>query len=194
MENVKQIFVSHTKKDADFCDQFDVTCARVGIRAFRSEFENIGAPPYKTIMNAMNNSVALFLLVGKELVKSQETGSQEWEYTQNWIAFEIGLACQKGIDVWAVCDSIGINFPMPYLNNYSTVTLKSAVAFGYMKYVLGEYAQGRTFAYPYQANGIHCPYEDCRMEFNYHVKWKAGDEIPCPHCLKSMSFKTDRAL
>ena len=38
---MKMVFVSHTKRDAEFCDAFDRVCARVGIRAFRSEFEKL---------------------------------------------------------------------------------------------------------------------------------------------------------
>jgi len=44
-----QIFLSHTKQDKDFCDYFDSICARVGIQAFRSEFETIEPPAWATI-------------------------------------------------------------------------------------------------------------------------------------------------
>ena len=126
---MRQVFVSHTKKDEKFCDQFDRVCARVGIKAFRSEFETISTPAWKTIKEAINKSIALFFLVGKELVKSQNENEPEWRYTQNWIAYEMGLACQKGIDVWAICDDVLINFPMPYINNYLAVSLKHEPAF-----------------------------------------------------------------
>ena len=66
--NKEQIFISHTKKDEEFCDIFDRIVARVGIKAFRSEFEAISAPPWKTIKKAMNKSMVLFFLVGKKLV------------------------------------------------------------------------------------------------------------------------------
>lgn len=191
-----QVFVSHTQKDADFCDKFDIACARVGVKAFRSELESISAPPYKTIKNAMNNSKALFFLVGKELVKNQTIGDPEWNYTQNWIAYEIGLACQLGIDVWAICDDVMLNFPMPYITNYSTISLNRRNAFDYMKTVLAEYVQGRTFPFPYvdskgNAYGWICPYENCKMEFNYHVGYSEGDSVICPHCLKKFIFSED---
>ncbi len=192
-----QVFISHTKKDGDFCDKFDSICARVGIKSFRSEFESIPSPPYKTIMNAINNSVSLFLLVGKELVKSQEAGGKEWDYTQNWIAYEIGLACQKGIDVWAICDDVLINFPMPYINNYLNITLRRNDTFNYMRFVLDEYIKGRNFSFPYihqndGSAGVFCAYEECRMEFNFHIMWKQGTEIICPQCLRYISFISDR--
>ena len=60
-----QVFVSHTQKDVEFLDIFDRACARVGIKAFRSEFENIELPAWKTIRNEIRKSRVLFLLVGK---------------------------------------------------------------------------------------------------------------------------------
>ncbi len=195
---MKQVFVSHTKKDGEFCDAFDRVCARVGIKAFRSEFETISTPAWKTIKEAMNNSIALFFLVGKELIKSQDLNDPEWRHTQNWIAYEMGSACQLGIDVWAICDDVKINFPMPYINNYLTVSLKHRPAFDYLKSVLTKYKKGKTFTFPFKnpSNimpsgrnlGIRCPYENCKMEFNFHVKMPAGSEATCPQCLKTMVF------
>ncbi len=39
-----KVFESHTKDDTEFCDIFDRACARVGIDAFRSEYETIESP------------------------------------------------------------------------------------------------------------------------------------------------------
>jgi len=107
-----QIFVSHTKLDKDFRDRFDIATSREGAKVFRSELEALESPPWKTIKDAVSNSSALFLLVGKELVAAQSasetdlTAKEQWKFTQNWIAYEIGLACQLGIDVWVLCDSV----------------------------------------------------------------------------------------
>ena len=182
------VFISHTKKDTEFCDAFDRVCARVGIRAFRSEFETIDKPAWKTIKDAINKSIAVFFLVGKELVKSQILGDPEWRYTQNWIAYEIGIACQRGIDVWAVCDDVLINFPMPYINNYLTVSLKHEPAFKYLRKVLEIYKKGGTFPYPYKNLGTKCPWIDCQIEFNLHVTLPPGGIIKCPQCLRDMIF------
>ena len=190
-----QVFVSHTKKDKDFCNEFDNVCAREGIKAFRSEFENITNPPWKTITNAINDSAAIFFLIGKELVKNQRKGGDEWNYTQNWIAFEIGVACQKGIDVWAICDDVAINFPMPYINNYLTVGLKHNTSFNYLRGILEDYKKGNSFSYPYKTNGVSkrnystkCPYDHCNMEFNLHVQLSSKEQIICPQCLGVMEY------
>ena len=191
---MKQIFVSHTQKDEDFCDAFDRVCARVGIKAFRSEFESIEPPSWKIIKNAIDNSVALFFLVGKELVSSQLQKESQWVHTQNWISYEIGLACQKNIDVWSICDDVAINFPMPYINNYCTISVKKKDAFNYMKSVLEEYVNGRNFSYPSihtptgKSRGVVCPYADCKMEFSLHVILEPNAQIVCPQCLRNMVF------
>jgi hypothetical protein len=179
--------VSHSKHDVSFCDAFDKIVARVGLRAFRSELEDVVAPAWKTIQKEINSSAALFFLVGKELVKRQGSPSQSWLHTQSWIAYEIGVACQKGIDVWSICDDVDINFPMPYVNNYLTVSVRHKSAFHYLRAVLKKYETGKS--YPCSAPRlVRCPYEDCKMEFNLHVVLEKGMEIACPQCLRSMVF------
>jgi hypothetical protein len=189
-----QIFVSHTRKDKRFCDEFDIrTCARVErINCYRSEFEDISPPAWKTIRNAINKSVALFFLVGKELVKSQDMSDPEWRYTQNWIASEIGLACQRGIDVWAICDGVDVNFPMPYVNNYFIFDMKIKWTFEYMRSILENYGLGNTFPFPYEESGTRCPY--CRIEFNLHNPLSPGYVITCPQCLRKFVFRSGHPL
>lgn len=190
---VKQVFVSHTQKDMDFCDVFDRVCARVGIKCFRSEFEAILPPAWKTIKEAINGSVALFFLVGTQLVIGQDLNYPEWRYTQNWVAYEVGLACQSGIDVWTVCDDVSINFPMPYISNYLTVSLKHKPAFDYLRSILDSYKRGEVFPVPYvdalgETLGVTCPYESCQAEFNLHVSLQLGESIKCPQCLRDIVF------
>jgi len=167
------VFVSHTQKDEKFCDMFDRVCSRVGIKAFRSEFEEIQYPAWKTIKKEINKSSAIFLLVGKELVKNQELRDYDWRFTQNWISYEIGIACQKEIDVWAICDDVTINFPMPYINNYLTVSLAHKDSFNYLRDVLKQYKEGYIFPVPcldvnHKNLSVKCPHKDCEAEFNLH--------------------------
>ena len=172
-----QVFVSHTKKDKNFCDIFDNVCARVGIKAFRSEFEDIPSPAWKKIKEEINKSAALFFLIGNELVKNQKNNNKNWKHTQNWISYEIGLACQKGIDVWVLIDDNKINFPIPYFNNYLPISIKNEVSFNYLKSVLthylNEYKAGHN--YPFSVNS-KCTHDDCNMEFKLHARlpdnWK----------------------
>lgn len=192
---VVHVFMSHTKLDEKFCDRFDRAAARVGARVFRSEFETIEAPAWKTIKKEMELSSAMFLLVGKELVKSQAASDmspearEEWKHTQNWIAYEIGLACELGIDVWVWCDKVDINFPVPYLNNYATLG-----KFNFIRGVLDGYSKGHSYFVGRQLYGkddivVNCPYKECGAIFNFHSKIKENEEITCPTCLKRLVFK-----
>ena len=184
-----QVFVSHTKDDKAFCDMFDVACARVGLRAFRSEFETIEIPQWKTIKEAMKNSIAMFLLVGKQLVAHQASPSPDWKYTQNWIAYEMGLACQAGIDVWVMCDNVDINFPVPYFNNYEVWGVNTKEQVEFLKSILTRYNKGETFPVPTWNRDTRCPSKDCGIHFNLHSKLKAEKTIKCPQCLRDIVFK-----
>jgi len=188
-----QVFVSHTQRDEKFLDDFDRICARVsGIGAFRSEFESIVPPAWRTIKEQMRKSRAMFLLVGRELVASQASlhASEQWKYTQNWIAYEVGLACQLGIDVWVVCDEgVKINFPVPYFNNYLPSSLGLGKSFDYMRDILEDYSRGINFKLgSIDAHRAHCCYDDCRIEFNLHIGLEPGAELVCPQCLRLNVF------
>jgi len=189
-----QIFISHTKDDVEFCDKFDRAVARVGIKAFRSEFETIEIPQWKTIKEAMEKSVAMFLLVGKELVAHQRDPTPDWKYTQNWIAYETGLACQKGIDVWVICDKVEINFPVPYFNNYDVWGLSLRENIDWLKSVLNFYNSGGSYAEPIPNKRIHCQHKDCRINFNLHSALPKGATIKCPQCLRDIVLEKDFLL
>jgi len=180
-----KVFESHTKLDSEFCDVFDRACARVGIDAFRSEYESIEPPAWQTIRNELRQSKALFLLVGKSLVDAQTTHSSDWEYTQNWISYEIGIACQLGIDVWVLCDGVNINFAVPYLNNYIPYSIRGKENFPIFVGMLQDYASGKKFGLN-DIDKITCPYEDCSISYNLHAEVPKGEKIICPCCLRSM--------
>jgi hypothetical protein len=188
-----KVFESHTKLDSGFCDVFDRACARVGIDAFRSEYESIQPPAWETIRNELQQSKALFLLVGKSLVNAQKTHSSEWEHTQNWISYEIGIASQLGIDVWVLCDRVKINFPVPYLNNYVPYSIRIEGNFKLFVDVLQAYVSGRKFGLNSAAK-FTCSYSDCSITYNLHAVVPKGGKIVCPCCLKTMTFREGRKL
>ena len=193
---VVQVFMSHTKLDRKCCDKFDIAASRVGVKVFRSEFETIESPAWKTIKEEINKSTALFLLVGEELTKAQALSDsdvvarEEWKHTQNWIAYEIGVACQKGIDVWVICDSVTINFPVPYLNNYDVWGIRREIpqSIKWIKWIFKEYSERRGFSVGFDPKWVcECPH--CGAVFNLHSVLPKKMEIPCPTCLKTMYFK-----
>jgi len=188
---VVQIFMSHTRKDVEFCTNFDVVAARVGIKVFRSELEHIDYPAWMTIKQEMVKSVAMFLLVGAELVLNQELAGNSveaqnnWKYTQNWISYEVGLACQLGIDVWVLCDNERINFPVPYLNNYDVRGIDFDVGnYWWLRDRLENYQNGNVYNFDWNPDFIFtCPNIRCGISFNLHSPIEKGEIIICPSCL-----------
>ena|SRR5919108_1983276 len=70
-----------------------------------------GRPNLVWIKDKIQKSKALFLILTKNIVKNQ--------HTQNWVAFEIGIAsaCNPMISVFVFREE-NIDFPVPYLNHY----------------------------------------------------------------------------
>jgi len=192
---LKRIFVSHTKDDASFCDRFGRGTNKAEISFFRSEFEEFDFPPWITINQQMENSFAMFLLVGEELVRRQELSlssdeeRKKWRYTQNWIAYEIGLASQLKLDVWVFCDGVSINFPVPYFNNYHVKKIEDRNDVLWLSNILINYKEGKKFRYGFHDDYIFaCPNEGCRIEFNFHTRLDTDEIIICPACLNEISI------
>ncbi len=183
-----QVFVSYTQKDVEFCDIFDRGCAQIGLKAFRSEFERIGFPDWETKRKAIRASRVLFLLIGKELAEAQISGGPSWAYTQNWIAYEIGIAYERGMDVWVICDDVKINFPVPYLNNYLPISLRQKETFNFLLEILKAYTRYKKIKFPDPQYGFWCPYEDCQTPFNLWMIAEPNDMVVCPHCLREIVF------
>lgn len=188
-----KVFESHTKDDTEFCDIFDRACARVGIDAFRSEYETIEPPAWQTIRDELSQSQALFFLIGRALVEAQEAHTAQWEYTQNWISYEIGIASALDIDIWVLCDGVKINFPVPYFNNYIPYTIRTEKNFKYLVMVLQDYQDGLKYNIT-EENKIECPYYDCGIVFNLHAVVKKESKVVCPCCLRNIVFPKGHLL
>ena len=193
---IVQIFMSHTQKDTKFCTNFDVVAARVGIKVFRSELEDIGTPAWITIKQEMEKSTAMFLLVGTQLVLNQELAGKSmeaqnsWKYTQNWISYEVGLANQLGIDVWVLCDNVKINFPVPYLNNYDIrgIDLENK-NFWWLRERLEKYQKGNSYPLGWNPDfEFTCLNASCGAVFNLHSPIMKGDLLVCPTCLEQYTL------
>jgi len=196
------IFLSHTRLDKEFCDKFDNAAAREGVKGFRSEFETLEVPAWKTIKREIEASSALFILVGKELVRAQASSINKirdsWRYTQNWIAYEIGLACEHGIDIWVWCEDVEINFPVPHFNNYVLIGFGAqdekehgSGGIGFLRYILRKYKQGINFPLGWWERGMRCPNKRCGAQFNLHSYVEKGETLYCPMCLQEITMSED---
>jgi hypothetical protein len=81
------------------------------MRAVFEEFENYIVPPWTKIKNDIQQSSAAFVLLSPHLNSTP--------YTQNWVSYEVGLACALNKPVW-VYEQLedSVLFPIPYLTDY----------------------------------------------------------------------------
>jgi hypothetical protein len=189
-----KIFISHSKHDKEYCDSFDLACARAGLQSFRSEFENIETPPWKTIKREINQSSALFLLIGKKFTEIQRSLTintpeyMSWVFTQNWIAYEIGVAAQKGIEVWVLCENPDIYFPVPYLTNLyfwegnlANPNQRELVIF------LKVYSKNNLIIFDKKTK-YTCSNPNCKATYNIIQSLAKGIKLKCPSCLRVIEF------
>lgn len=136
----------------------------------------------------MKRSKALFLLVGPKIVEETAKNHPGWKFTQNWIAYEVGLACALGIDVWVVCDGVKINFPVPYLNNYTAGIIRTTVDSWHRK-KLQQYVEGKSFSFKSDSKfAVSCPYDNCGAKFNFYTVRNKNETATCPTCLREIDF------
>ena len=189
MAFARSIFVSHSQHDADIRTSFDTIFARAGVRSVCMEFEEMYSPPWQHIRNEMIGSEAVFLLLGPNVSSSI--------YTQNWIAFEVGLACALGKSVW-VFEQEGsyIEFPIPYLTDYMIYDLSDKAHFGYVRDVIQGYGRPPVIfglGDPRTRRGIphgipvDCGNGNCMSTYELHTRSK---QFGCPSCRQTMELRS----
>ncbi|MBA7501459.1 hypothetical protein ES706_00029 [subsurface metagenome] len=126
------IFISHSQKDVETLNYFNNLFGGTLIKAIRAEFERYERPPWTAIKNWVNESSAVFLLLGPNLRGSI--------FTSNWVSFEVGLACQARKSVW-IFEQVKepVDFPVPYLTNYMLYDPASRVSFERIQEIVQSY-------------------------------------------------------
>jgi hypothetical protein len=192
MHKVTQVFVSHSRRDKKYCESFALACKAVGLKPFRYEFEDIRPPHWETLRKQISKSTALFLLIGREFTDIQKNLKintpeyHNWMATQNWIAYEIGVSAQKGIDVWVLCENTDVYFPVPYFTNlyfWEGNLAEQKELFFYLaiykenKYIL--FDKGMTHT---------CTNPNCGIKYILIQRLAKGTKIKCPGCLEINEF------
>jgi hypothetical protein len=191
-----QIFVSHSRYDKEMVASFDRVFARTGIRSVCMEFERRNSPEWKEIKDAVCQSLATFVLLGQNINRSI--------YTQNWVAFEVGLACATNKRVWVFQqDGSTVNFPIPYATDFMLYdSLENKEVFDYIRAIIEGLAEGdRNYFRPVDkkikpipsGTVTQCP--KCKGIFNFHCInnensfFKLTVKIPstCPLCLQAIN-------
>lgn len=133
------IFISHSKRDNAAVEAFCNVFARTRHRAFLAEFEAYAVPPWAQIRNWVQQSSALFVLLSPYL--------QTTPYTQNWVSYEVGLACALNKPVWVYEHwNEPVAFPVPYLTDYVIYNPASQEDLNAIRQLVGVYDLGPTLA------------------------------------------------
>lgn len=105
------VFISHSKKDAELVKEIGYNFRTVDITPMFMEFTPESEPPYKKIEENINISDAVFLFLTQNVKSS--------DYTSNWISFEVGLAKRSNKSLFVIEDANNkVPFPIPYLTDY----------------------------------------------------------------------------
>jgi hypothetical protein len=152
------------------------------------EFEKMTYQSWMEIKTEIERSEALFLFLGENVKYSP--------YTENWIAFEIGVACANNKDVW-IFEQYGdsIEFPAPYLTDYMVYDLSDSEHFNYIRSIIEGYGRSPIIlplGVPQRekkgvpsGDQIQCGYGNCNLTYNLHTRI---DEISCPSCRQGLDI------
>lgn len=200
--SLADIFISHSKRDAETIAAFCNVFARTNIRAILAEFENYAVPPWLQIRNYVQQSSAVFLLLSPHL-----SGTA---YTQNWVSYEVGLACALNKPVWVYEHwQDPVHFPVPYLTDYVLYEPQSREHLNAIKHLVERYDPSPSLAgmalggligaalsggpgaglgamigaaaFQRRAEGcpLRCPHLNCGVQFRLHT-WT--ERLQCPSC------------
>ncbi|MFC2001270.1 hypothetical protein ACFLUZ_02060 [Chloroflexota bacterium] len=184
----KTVFISHSKDDPNL-GFFQRVFAALPIESIWMELEDIKPPPYISIIENVNRSDALFVLISEHLLDKQ--------HTNNWVSFEVGLAANRekvsetgltassshGLDVY-VFESIDQHTPfaVPYFTHFMRYPKEN-------KFETWLKNQLKNANLSYAGFSIQCSWDKCKKEFNYLSRFFTNFYF-CPACSGEVIFKT----
>lgn len=173
----------------DIRTSFDTIFARTDVKSVCMEFEEIYPPAWQRIKSEISASASVFLLLGPNIRSSI--------HTQNWVAFEVGLACAFGKEVWVFeqADSY-VEFPIPYLTDYMIYDLGDKAHLEYVRKIIDGYGRPlyilplgvdhRTKREIPTGTLVECGNEKCKSSYLLHTDVKSFN---CPSCRHSVEIE-----
>jgi len=107
-----KVFITHSRHDAPVLSHVLALVKEAGVEPLLYQYDPSGdSCAWNQIRDAIRDSGALFVVLSSNLSSSA--------YTQNWVAFEVGVAAALQRPVW-VFEELGghVPFPIPYLTDY----------------------------------------------------------------------------
>lgn len=167
-----QIFVSHSKEDENR-DFFHKVISGTSLKGIWMEFEDVAPPPWSVIKYNVVRSNCVIVSLSRPLA------SYDYRHTQNWIDFEVGLACAFDKHVWVLEPwREEIDFAVPYCTHYSLFESDNVDHLKYFKEKFEEYSRTSR---PHTQNTFlrRCAKESCGVAF---YLMSDVDEFRCPSC------------
>jgi hypothetical protein len=183
----KQIFISHSSRDKKFRVWLTRLFAGINTQNSRAGINTRVKPVFmeyeewkrteanwQWIKSEIEKSEALVLVLTRNIVNK--------EHTQNWVAYEIGVAATINKDVVVLRDRGGkaVNFPVPYFNEYYLVPI---IQRGKWKAVNANIIMNDIIHGKRRDPNVTCPY--CSLEYFYSP---AIRNFECPCCGHVLSF------
>ncbi len=183
-----RILVSHSKLDSDIVNFFTAAFATSkGVNADFMEFEDLeGKNAGREIAGRIKNpdTQAVFVLLGP--------GVRNALHTENWVTFEVGVACGIGRDVWVFEPFDNIKFPIPYLNHYVLYQIGNKEDLQFTREMIGAYSLGLLFRdnaiRKHKPPNFRCTH--CLAEYWLHTR---TTQFRCPCCGTTMMHPGFRA-
>jgi len=175
----RQIFISHSGKDREIVDSIIQSFSGTGVKPILVEdmgwSRDHGEPNWLWIKNEILKSEALFVILSKGLVAQ--------EHTQNWVAFEIGIAagCDPPKPVHVITGE-HVRFPVPYLNHYFPYSVTGVAKPGEQvlwKGIADSVMKSCIMQPGHAHNGSLVRCDFCKTEFCVHG---IQAEFECPCC------------
>jgi len=201
-----QIFISHSRDDETLLDELDRVFGKVGLKQYRASFEDQTPPVSEDLKNQINESVGMFVVLGKR--------AQSQTHTMIWIGWEAGIAIQSGLPVWILEDvQSNVTEPIPSFTDYvlwdSNQTEQKRVLRDIIEeeFVRTNSTTPSNYQNPYtkdsvyagnsrnnanvrdsevseEIQGIQCPYDSCGEQ--YVLRFEGPSEFNCPSCRKTI--------
>ena len=196
---LKQIFMSHSQKDAIVIQVFNEIFAKTGVKPVWMEYDKWSQgedePNWSWISRHidMSDTVGVFVLLTRNVIDTND--SKRTLATQNWVAYEIGIAATASKPVFVFKEE-DVDFPVPYLTNYMPYSVTEVLTSDEKEWLSPENAKNAKDRYMRTMRsmiedlktGRECPApkyrcDKCLLSFHYHG---TSHSFKCPCCSAEM--------
>jgi hypothetical protein len=194
--------MSHSRKDADVIQCFSQIFVKTGVKPVWMEYEKWSQkedePNWTWISRHIckSNTIGVFVLLTRNVIDNNNT--KRTLATQNWIAYEIGIASASSKPVFVFKEE-DVDFPVPYLTNYMPYSVTNILTSDekewqnhcYAKTVKDSYAKTMRYMIKDLKDGHECPTPKCQcnrclISFHYHG---TDSHFKCPCCSAEISAR-----